>query len=98
MGNGTKFQIGNDVVLTILSLQLPLSIDSIEMNNPVDYITLRGTGDPEGDYMVQSSTDLITWTDLWYASNNNGSLSYQASWNKSKPKCFYRFIQPAPGN
>ena len=85
---------GNDVVITLLSGQLPFTTDSISIDKAAALVTIRGTGEPDGNYAIEMSTDLKVWTKDNYIINANGALSYSIIWNPSEPKRFYRFIKP----
>lgn len=89
---------GNDVVLTLNSGQLPLSLDKIALGSGGNWTILTGNGTP-GDftYRMQSSPDLKVWTDEGSIGNSNGNLTAFVNDFPSHTKYFYRFLKPATG-
>jgi autotransporter-associated beta strand protein len=86
---------GNDVVLSLLSVQLPLSTDQAVVNQTDKWVHVYGTGTPGIDYELHASTNLTTWIKVDDAYNLNGALkAIDGSWWDGVPHCFYRFYQP----
>ncbi|MCI0745790.1 MAG: autotransporter-associated beta strand repeat-containing protein [Verrucomicrobia subdivision 3 bacterium] len=86
---------GNDVLLTMLSLQLPLSTDLAVVNQVDKWVHVYGTGTPDVDYELHASTNFINWIKVDDAYNRNGALeAIDGSWWDGAPRCFYRFYQP----
>lgn len=83
---------GNDVVLTLKSLQLPLSLDSITLDPVTNYVVLRGNGDPNEFYVLQRSTDLVVWKQTGQIYNTLGNLVI--SYPMDQPSRFFRFMKP----
>jgi autotransporter-associated beta strand protein len=84
---------GNDVMVTLKSLQLPLSLDSITHVPSGNYWILKGNGDPaDNTYIMQSSPDLKTWANNGISENSNGNLTGYGS--TDGPKHFFRFVKP----
>jgi hypothetical protein len=85
---------GNDVVLTMQSLQLPLSIDYSMINQTDKWVHVYGTGVPYVKYELHASTNFMTWVKVDDAYNDNGALeAIDGSWWDGVPHCFYRFYQ-----
>jgi autotransporter-associated beta strand protein len=87
---------GNDVLLTMQSLQLPLSTDRVVVNPNSDaWVHVYGTGTPGVDYELHASTNFTNWIKVDDAWNDNGALeAYDGSWWDGAPRCYYRFYQP----
>ena len=86
---------GNDLLLTMLSLQLPLSVDQAFINTVDKWVHVYGTGTPDVDYELHASTNLTTWIKVDDAYNRNGALeAIDGSWWDGAPHCFYRFYRP----
>jgi hypothetical protein len=88
---------GNDVVATLLSAQLPLSVDSVYQDtNYQGMLRILGTGIPNvKDYELHTSTNFTTWTKLNHSVyNENGKLSCYDYIDFSELARFYRFVQP----
>jgi len=85
---------GNDVLLTMASLQLPLSTDLSVVNQTDKWVHVYGTGTPGIDYELHASTNLTSWIKVDDAYNRNGALeALDGSWWDGAPHCFYRFYQ-----
>ncbi len=85
---------GNDVVLTLTSGQLPLSLDNIALGSGGNWTVLTGNGTPGVTYRMESSPDLKVWTDEGSVGNSYGNLTAYANDYSSHKRYFYRFLLP----
>ena len=88
---------GNDAVLTMLTAQLPVTVDSISINtNNSSVLNIVGTGAPNvNDYQLQTSTNFVDWVVLDKSVyNNNGRLFSYGHIDPNEPARFYRFSTP----
>ncbi|TAG08482.1 MAG: hypothetical protein EAZ42_10515 [Verrucomicrobia bacterium] len=84
---------GNDVMLTVMSAVLPLSLDSFSYDPVSKLATLTGNGTPgDNTYRLETSEDLKTWTDRGGINNTYGNLTVYLS--ASSPTLFFRFVKP----
>ena len=85
---------GNDVVLTLLTLQLPLRVDYSAINRTNKYVYVYGTGTPGMKNELHASTNLTTWIKVDDAVRSKRHLeATDNSWDYDVPNCFYRFFQ-----